>query len=183
LRIPTASQTVGPFFNFGLTTNLELGRMAREGALGQRIRLTILVVDGQAIPAPGDAMVELWQADSQGRYDHPCDCAPGQADAAFCGFGRMETQTDGTCTFETVIPGRVGDQSPHINVTVFARGLLKPLFTRIYFADDPNDPVLSLVPAGRRATLLARAGLLDGDWNFTIRMQGDETNETVFFEL
>lgn len=183
MKIPTASQTVGPFFNFGLTTNSELGRMARDGAGGERIRLTIRVVDGEGTPSPGDAMVELWQADAQGKYDHPCDGNPREADAAFCGFGRMETQSDGSCTFETVIPGRVGNQAPHINVTVFARGLLKPLFTRIYFANDPEDAVLSLVPAQRRHTLLASQGPTAGEWTFTIRLQGDKQTETVFFDI
>jgi protocatechuate 3,4-dioxygenase alpha subunit len=188
--IATASQTVGPFFNFGLTTNPALGCLAREGAQGERIRLSIRVVDGNGDPVPGDAMIEIWQADANGKYDHPEDTQDKIPDPGFLGFGRLETSQDGRCVFETVKPGRVPGpdgalQAPHINVTLFARGLLKQLNTRIYFAGDPaneSDPVLALVPAGRQDTLLAMP-LEDqpGAWRFDIRMQGE--GETVFFEI
>ena len=176
---PSASQTVGPFFNFALTSDPSLGVLAGEG---ERIHLSIRVLDGDATPAPGDAMIELWQADSQGRYAHPNDprgCAPG-----FSGFARLETNLDGTCTFSTIKPGPVADgQAPHINVAVFARGLLKQLHTRIYFSRDERnatDPVLALVPRARRETLIAFE-TQPGQWTIDIRLQGD--GETVFFDL
>ena len=188
--IPTSSQTVGPFFNFGLTTNAQLGVLIREGAGGERISLEFRVTDGDGEPAPGDAMIEIWQADSQGRYAHAADPRRGGADPNFHGFGRLETTPSGTCVFETIRPGRVPGadgslQAPHINVMVFARGLLKQLHTRVYFADDPAnaaDAALALVPEARRSTLLAQP--IDGRpgaWRMSIRLQGDD--ETVFFDL
>ncbi|MBI3207582.1 MAG: protocatechuate 3,4-dioxygenase subunit alpha [Candidatus Solibacter usitatus] len=187
MRIATASQTVGPFFNFGLTANPSLGKMAGDGAQGERIRLSLRVVDGDGIPAPGDAMLELWQADANGKYNHPEDTRPVTADAAFCGFGRLETDGNGTCVFETVKPGGVPQPdgtltAPHINVSIFARGLLKHLVTRVYFSGDPandTDAVLQLVPEERRSTLLAQQE--NGLWHLEIRLQG--ADETVFFEL
>jgi protocatechuate 3,4-dioxygenase alpha subunit len=166
--VPTASQTVGPFFNFALTTNAKLGVLEGEG---ERIRLAFRVVDGDGVPTPGDAMVELWQADTGG-------------------FGRLETDRNGCCTFETIKPGRVAApdgslQAPHINVIVFARGLLKHLYTRLYFEGDPandGDLVLGLIPEQRRATLLARQTEAEPPtWRFDIVLQGD--GETVFFDL
>ncbi len=174
--IPTASQTVGPFFNFGLTNNAALGCLAQHGAAGERIRLSLRIVDGAGDPAPGDAMVELWQADANGHYD--------QQDSAFHGFGRLETQPDGSCVFETVKPGSCGEGcAPHINVVIFARGLLKHLYTRVYFAGDPAndaDAVLALVPEARRGTLMASEAV-PGLWHLDIRLQGE--GETVFFDL
>ena len=183
---PSASQTVGPFFNFGLTTNRSLGHLAGEKAEGQRIRITFRVLDGDGAPTPGDSMIELWQADAQGRYSHPADSRSAQADPNFRGFGRLETDRDGRCTFETIKPGPINSSSaPHINVAVFARGLLKQLHTRVYFEGDPRndaDPVLALVPMKRRATLLAKPipGQTDS-WSMEIRLQGE--NETVFLEV
>jgi protocatechuate 3,4-dioxygenase alpha subunit len=187
---PTASQTTGPFFNFGLTTDPELGKLARDGTLGEPIRLSLRVLDGAGVPTPGDAMVELWQADAEGRYAHPDDPRSTDADPRFHGFGRLETGIDGACVFETVKPGRAPGpdgklQAPHINIAIFARGLLKQLHTRVYFASDPansEDTVLALVPADRRETLLARP--LSGQpntWHLDIRLQGE--SETVFFDV
>ncbi len=181
---PTASQTVGPFFHIGLAGNRCLGILVRDGVQGERIRLSFRVLDGEGVPTPGDCLIEIWQADSAGRYAHPADSECASADPHFRGFGRLETGQDGTCVFETVKPGaRAG--APHVNVAVFARGLLKQLMTRVYFAGDPanaGDPVLALVPADRRDTLLARpvAGR-PGVWHLDIRLQGDR--ETVFFEV
>ena len=180
--IPSGSQTVGPFFNFGLTADPTLGILARDGAAGERIRLEFRVVDGDGAPAPGDAMIELWQADSQGCYT--------ETDPGFRGFGRLETDLDGVCVFDTIKPGRVAGadgklQAPHINVTVFARGLLKHLHSRVYFAGEPanaEDAALALVPEDRRATLLAQpvAGQAN-TWRMEIRLQGE--GETVFFDV
>src|SRR5579872_4846549 len=111
--IPSGSQTVGPFFNFGLTADPRLGILARDGAQGERLRVEFRVLDGDGAPTPCDAMIELWQADAQGQYTH--------ADPNFCGFGRLETNLDGECVFETIKPGRVAGNAPHINVTMFAR--------------------------------------------------------------
>jgi protocatechuate 3,4-dioxygenase alpha subunit len=188
--IPSASQTVGPFFNFGLTTKHALGIMAPDAAEGEHITLAFRVIDGEGQPTPGDSMIELWQADSQGRYQHPVDPRSATADKHFCGFGRLETDANGVCVFETVKPGSVPNrdgsaQAPHINVTLFARGLGKPLRTRVYFAGEAanvHDPVLNLVPAERRETLLAKpvAGQV-GAWAIEIHLQGDA--ETVFFDV
>jgi protocatechuate 3,4-dioxygenase alpha subunit len=182
------SQTIGPFYHFALTDNAALGCLTRPEAQGERIRLRIGLFDGDGLPAP-DGMLELWQADASGRYDHPADTQDRPPDPAFCGFGRLATDCAGGCIFETVYPGRVPDgrggrQAPHINVSVFARGLLDRLCTRIYFADDAalaDDLVLSLVPEERRHTLLARRDPEQPSvWNFTIRLQG--ADETVFFD-
>lgn len=186
-RIPSASQTVGPFFNFALTTNPQLGTLTSAGVPGERIRLEFRVTDGDGEPARGDCIVETWQADPAGHYPHALDSggAPG-----FCGFGRLETDQNGCCAFETVKPGRVAGfddrrQAPHINVIVFARGLLKHLHTRVYFAGEPaniEDPVLALVPEERRATLMAQpVEGAPGSWHFPIRLQGE--GETVFFDV
>ena len=188
--IPSPSQTVGPFFNFGLTTNHALGIMAPDSAAGEHITLIFRVIDGDGTPTPGDSMIELWQADSQGRYQHPLDPRFADADKHFCGFGRLETDPNGVCVFETVKPGRVTNldgsaQAPHINVTLFARGLGKPLRTRVYFAGESanaDDPVLTLIPPPRRDTLLAKpVSGQAGAWAVEIHLQGEA--ETVFFDL
>lgn len=180
--IPTASQTVGPFFNFALTTNPGLGVLAKPGAQGERIKLEFKVTDGEGAATPGDSMIELWQSDSLGRYSG--------GDPNFQGFGRLETSVDGECAFETIKPGGVVGadgrmQAPHINVIVFARGLLKHLYTRVYFAGEPansEDAALNVVPEDRRQTLLAQpvAGQ-PNTWRMEIRLQGER--ETVFFDL
>ena len=183
------SQTVGPFFQFALTANRSLGRMAEAEAIGEHIRLRLTLLDGDGAPIP-DAMVELWQADAGGKYRHPHDTQSGAADPAFCGFGRLGTDDAGACEFETVRPGAVpGEdgamQAAHINVSIFARGLLGRLVTRVYFEGDPaigDDQVLALVPADRRNTLIAlRDPGEPGRWRLDIRLQGEA--ETVFFDL
>jgi protocatechuate 3,4-dioxygenase alpha subunit len=192
-RLPGAacslpSQTVGPFFHFGLAANAVLGCMAGSQARGERISLRFTLLDGDGRPVP-DGMIELWQADAAGRYDHPADTQAAVPDPAFCGFGRLATNAEGQCTFETIRPGRVPDgrggcQAAHILVSVFARGLLCRLCTRVYFAGDPalaDDPVLTLVPAARRQTLIARPSASRGHWDFEIHLQGEQ--ETVFFDL
>jgi protocatechuate 3,4-dioxygenase alpha subunit len=183
----TSSQTVGPFFHFGLADQATLGCLVRADTRGERIRLKIRVFDGDGIPLP-DALVELWQADADGVYVRPDDPKDLLAPQGFCGFGRLPTGGDGSCAFETIRPGQVRDpqgrpQASHINVCLFARGLLRQVYTRIYFEGDPgleSDAVLALVPENRRQTLLARPGD-PGEWVFDVRLQGD--GETVFFDL
>jgi protocatechuate 3,4-dioxygenase alpha subunit len=193
-RPQTPSQTVGPFFAYGLTPeqygypfrSLAGAAVASDEVEGERIRIEGRVLDGAGEPI-SDALLEIWQADAQGRYAHPLD--PRGSNARCKGFGRVGTGTDPECRFifDTVKPGSVdGVQAPHLNVTLFMRGLLVHLFTRIYFSDEEEansrDPVLASVPADRRSTLIARreqtaSGVV---YRFDIRMQGDR--ETVFFD-
>jgi protocatechuate 3,4-dioxygenase alpha subunit len=135
-------------------------------------------------------MVEIWQADAQGKYNHPDDHQETLPDPACRGFGRLGTDESGSCRFETIKPGRVPgtggkDQAPHLNLAVFARGMLKQLYTRVYFAGDASngdDPVLALVPQDRRASLMAQPDpSRPGVWTFEIRLQGER--ETVFFDV
>ena len=190
----TPSQTVGPFFAFGLTpgsknafTTLAGSDLVTEDTVGEVIEITGRVTDGEGAAIP-DAMIELWQADGAGRF-------PGHdkgANTTFKGFGRSETVNDGVFSFRTVKPGAVPGpdgkkQSPHIDVSLFSRGVVRRMFTRIYFegeAANDADPILGLVPPDRRATLIAwRDGAGAGGaprYRFDIRVQGD--NETVFFE-
>lgn len=183
---PTPSQTVGPYLHLGLTDTRSIPRIAGDDVKGERVWLTFRVLDGEGLPVP-DGMIELWQADSQGNYAHEDRRADA---AAFGGFGRLGTAEDGSCTFETIRPGCVpgpGEavQAPHINVSIFGRGILKRLSTRLYFAGEPAnaaDPVLTLVPENRRATLLARPDpARTGNWIFEVRLRG--VGETVFFDV
>ena len=180
----TPSQTVGPFYAFALTQKAELGCLCRDGFQGERIHLRLRVLDGDAAPVT-DGMVEIWQADTQGRYAHPEDPRHEAADPGFCGFGRLSTHDSGVCVFDTVRPGSAGGQASHINVSIFSRGLLNHLCTRVYFAGDAlleTDPVLALVPEDRRHTLIARRDPGDPtQWNLDIHLQGE--NETVFFAV
>jgi len=147
------------------------------------------VLDGDDVPV-NDAMIELWQADSEGRYLHPKAGQAADAVIHCTGFGRLATDELGQCVFETIKPGPVAGpdetlQAPHINVSVFARGLLKRLATRIYFAGDVannGDPILARVPEERRATLMAQPESQDPEhWNFEIHLCGER--ETVFFDI
>lgn len=191
------SQTVGPFFlHCLLREDARRNVLVQPETAGQRIRIEGRVLDGDGEPVP-DALVEIWQADAAGRYHHPADNrANGHpADPAFIGFGRSGMDENGAYWFDTIRPGAVpfdADQpdrmqAPHICIMVFARGLLNSLATRLYFADDPAsdaDPVLALVPAARRETLLARHVSSDGSgavYRFDIILQG--AGETVFFNL
>jgi len=187
----TPSQTVGPYFAYGLTPeqygypfkDLVNGDLTTPDTAGNRIRIEGCVYDGEGNPVP-DAMIEIWQADAQGRYAHPAD--PRSTNATFKGFGRFGTGTDteNRFIFDTVKPGSVdGEQAPHINVIVMMRGLLTHTYTRIYFSDEETanatDPVLNSVEKGRQRTLVAKR---DGSvYRFDIHMQGDD--ETVFFDV
>jgi protocatechuate 3,4-dioxygenase alpha subunit len=200
----TPSQTVGPFFAYGLTPK---GRcewdpngsyswketigadLMTPDATGQKIRIEGRITDGDGLPI-NDAMLEIWQADAQGRYAHPAD-SRARPNTKFKGFGRSATGKDGVYSFDTVKPGPVpgpdgNSQAPHIVFCIFSRGMLRQVYTRLYFADEAAngaDPILGLVPADRRGTLLAHKEMR-GDlpvYRFDIRVQGD--NETVFFDV
>lgn len=190
----TPSQTVGPYFKYGLTPNGEYewndaftNNLVTADTSGARIRVEGTVYDGDGAVIP-DCMLEIWQADAQGRFSDPQD-ARAQPNSSFKGFGRVGTNAGGGYAFDTIKPGSVPDpdgkpQAPHIVLAVFARGMLLHLYTRIYFDDEASnasDPVLALVPADRRATLIARrqAGL--GVYTLDIHLQGD--NETAFFDV
>jgi protocatechuate 3,4-dioxygenase, alpha subunit len=185
--VATGSQTIGPFFHVGPGATDRLGMLAMPDTPGEHIRLRVRVLDGDGAPV-SDSMVEVWQADAEGRYSSPPP-TPDAAPPAFTGFGRLGTSEDGWCTFETIRPGKVAAgsgarQAAHINVCVFARGLPRHLYTRIYFEGDvdlEHDPLLSLVTGDRRGTLVARRPADPATWEFIVRLQGD--NETVFFDL
>ena len=190
--VPTASQTVGPFFRFGLERK-ELRDLTRNGASGTKIRIEGKVLDGDGAPVR-EALLEIWQANEAGRYAHPEDTQDKPIDSHFVGFGRCCTEDDGSYSFITVRPGQVPGrgnalQAPHIALSVFARGMLKREVTRIYFADEQKaneiDPVLSRIEDLRvRETLLARpeAGKADMPvYRFDIRLQGE--GETAFFDI
>ncbi|MCT2588087.1 protocatechuate 3,4-dioxygenase subunit alpha [Actinophytocola gossypii] len=178
----TPSQTVGPFFSHALTW-LDGPDVVAEDAPGA-IWLRGRVFDGAGEPVP-DALIESWQADPDGRFDHPDD--PRGAVPGFRGYGRSATDDDGRWGIRTLLPGRVPGvdgrlQAPHVDLSVFARGLLDRVVTRVYFADQPSnsdDAVLSALPADRRSTLIAPRSA-DG-YTFDIRLQGER--ETVFFSL
>jgi protocatechuate 3,4-dioxygenase, alpha subunit len=198
----TPWQTVGPFFHYGLpwkggadlTGMSELGARpelfppdhyllrtpsSRGPVEGVAIEIFGRVLDGDGAAVP-DALVEIWQANSRGHYYTP---GAGQN---FIGFGRAATLNDGSYRFRTILPGRVPGpgnslQASHIAVGVLARGLLKRLVTRLYFADGEgleSDPILELVPPARRDTLMARKD--SGGYRFDIVLQG--AGETVFFD-
>jgi len=196
----TPSQTVGPFYAYGLTPK---GRakwdpdgtyswketvgdnLVTADVVGDRIRIEGGIYDGDGMPIP-DAMLEIWQADGQGRYSNE----PGSrnlSNAAFKGFGRSACDKDGVFSFDTVKPGQVAGpngtkQAPHVVFCIFGRGMLRQVYTRMYFdgeAANATDPILNLVPADRRDTLMAKQN--GNVWRFDIHMQGDK--ETVFFDV
>jgi protocatechuate 3,4-dioxygenase alpha subunit len=184
----TPSQTVGPYFAYGLApqqygydwVSVAGPDMADETTQGERIVLEGQVIDGAGQPVT-DAMIEIWQADGTGAY-----ATEAARNTRFTGFGRMGTGTlgEGAFRFSTIRPGAPSAaEAPHINVIVTMRGLLMHLFTRVYFDGDAQnaaDPVFAAAPPERRHTLLARQ-TAPGIWRFDIRMQGDA--ETVFFDL
>ena len=192
------SQTVGPYFAYGLSPaqygyphqSVVTPHLASEETEGERIRLIGQVFDGEG-ETINDAMIEIWQANAHGRYRHPADDRrDNRLDPGFSGFGRSGTGTDPRhrFIFDTVKPGLIGDgQAPHLNMIVMMRGLLVHLFTRVYFDDETEanaqDPVLLLVPATRRRTLIAsREPAASGSvYRFDIHMQGP--GETVFFDI
>jgi protocatechuate 3,4-dioxygenase alpha subunit len=200
----TPSQTVGPFFAYGLAPK---GRcqwdpngsyawketigdnLITPDVTGQKIRIEGRITDGDGAPI-NDAMIEIWQADSQGRYAHARGEKP-RPNAKFTGFGRSATDKDGIYSFDTVKPGAVPGpngkpQAPHVVVCIFSRGMLRQIYTRLYFSDEAAngaDAILNVVPADRRGTLIAHKepGGAVPLYRFDIRVQGD--NETVFFDI
>ena len=190
--IPSPSQTVGPFFHIALDRPA-WSDLTADGATGEKIYIEGRVLDGNRAPV-ADALLEIWQANAVGRYDHPEDTQDKPLDPKFRGFGRASTGADGSYRFTTIRPGPVPGrgntmQAPHINLTVFARGLLNRLVTRIYFADEPSnatDPVLSAIedPMARRTLLAERKGggaKHPVAYAFDIVLQGD--GETAFFDI
>jgi protocatechuate 3,4-dioxygenase, alpha subunit len=174
----TPSQTIGPFLSIGLPWP-DGPDVVPEGTLNE-VRISGRVFDGAGEPVP-DAMVETWQADPDGRFDHPDD--PRGPVPGWRGFGRCPTDDDGGYAIRTVLPGALPGEAPHLDVSVFARGLLHRVVTRIYFPEHAGahaaDPVLASIPEHRRHTLVAHAS--DGGYLFDIRLQGAE--ETVFFDV
>ena len=183
LLTQTGSQTVGPFFHYGLIFGGE-NILVNENTKGQRILIEGTVFDGDGVPIP-DAMVEIWQPDAQGFFNHPADPNQAQADGNFRGFGRADTVNDGRYSFKTVKPGALTrGAAPFVNVRIFSRGMLIHAVTRIYFGDESataSDPLLASIAAERCATLIANREEF-GDlpcYRFDIHLQG--AGETVFF--
>ena len=200
----TPSQTVGPFFAYGLTPK---GRahwdpngtyswketvsdnLITPDVTGDKIHVEGQIRDGDGVPI-ADAMIEIWQADAQGRYANPRDNR-ALPNAKFKGFGRSATNKEGVFGFDTIKPGAVPGpggkpQAPHIVFCIFSRGMLRQIYTRMYFPDEAAnaaDPVLNVVPTDRRKTLIATKQSRDGQtvYRFDIRVQGE--NETVFFDI
>ena len=202
-EIITPSQTVGPFFAYGLTPK---GRaqwdpngtyawketigdnLITPDASGEKIHIEGCITDGDGKPI-NDAMIEIWQADAQGRYANPRDNR-ALPNTQFKGFGRSATNKDGVYGFDTIKPGAVPGpggkpQAPHIVFCIFSRGMLRQVYTRLYFSDEAAntaDPILALVPAERRDTLVAKPDPKSPNvWRFDIRVQGG-ADETVFFD-
>jgi protocatechuate 3,4-dioxygenase alpha subunit len=187
------SQTVGPYFALGLLRDGDkviTTVLVSEKTEGERIRIEGWVLDADGRPIE-DAMIEIWQANSHGRYNHPLDEQDKPLDPDFRGHGRASTDIKGNYRFETIKPGSVPGpddrtQAPHINVIVFARGMLSHAFTRIYFEDEAanqDDPVLtSIVDPAHRNTLVARREVTEGAviYRFDIQFQGE--HETAFFD-
>ena len=181
----TAAQTVGPFVSIGFE-KASVPDVAPAGVTGERVVITGKILDGDGQPVT-DAVIETWQANSYGKYAHPDDTQEKLLEDNFKGFGRVLTDAQGGFRLATIKPGKVAgpdgkEQAPHVTVVIFMRGLLKHLMTRIYFPDEAAnaaDPVLSLVPAARRATLIA-SRVADGTLQWNVHLQG--SHETVFFD-
>ena len=199
----TAAQTAGPYLHIGLypsAAGLNVRTQERPNVLvtaataGERIRVEGRVIDGGGAPVR-DALVEIWQANAHGRYNHPADSQDKPLDAGFRGLGRAVADFGtGQWWFETIKPGRVPGRhghkamAPHISLWIVARGINIGLNTRLYFGDEAGanaeDPVLRLIePPERRRTLIAAREERGGEvvYRFDIHLQGD--HETVFFDV
>jgi protocatechuate 3,4-dioxygenase alpha subunit len=182
----TPSQTVGPFLHLVLAWP-DGGDSVPAGTAGQAW-VSGALLDGAGVPV-SDGLIETWQADPDGRYDHPDDPrGPGRRPLGFRGFGRSPTDGSGRWRVRIVKPGATvgvdgATEAPHLDVSVFARGLLSRLVTRIYFADEEGantaDPLLASLPPDRRATLIAAC--TDDGYHFDIHLQGEK--ETVFLDV
>lgn len=191
------SQTAGPYVHIGLTPNFcgiggvyasDLGAsMVNDKTSGERINLHIRVLDGTGTPLK-DALIEIWQADSEGLYNSPAELR-GAADPNFLGWGRCPTDMEtGLCVFETIKPGRVPFRdgrlmAPHVTLWIVARGINIGLQTRLYFSDEEKanaeDPILARIEHRIRVpTLIAERK--DGAYVFDVHLQGEK--ETVFFD-
>jgi protocatechuate 3,4-dioxygenase, alpha subunit len=186
---PTPWSTVGPYFSVCVDEDLCVPKIAAPGVKGERVKLIFKVFD-RAGACVADTLIEIWQANADGKYNHPADRQAKSIEEAFRGFGRQVTGLDGACEFETIKPGRVPGphgalQAPHLEVGVFTRGVLKRLATRIYFAGDAANnecPVLALVPKTRRTTLIAQPVANEpGTWRYEIHLSGPK--ETAFFDV
>ena len=188
---PTPSQTAGLFYALALLREEAVRNiLTQPETVGERIRMKGRILDGDGMPVP-DVLVEIWQANAHGRYNHPADVGPAPLDPSFTGFGRSATAEDGSYWFETIKPGPVPFdaelwQSPHICITLFVGGSPNRLVTRLYFEDErtnASDPVLQCVPEDRRSTLLARRQREGAVvvYRFDIVLQG--AGETAFFYL
>jgi len=198
----TASQTAGPYVHIGLIPQMagfdifqkSFGNvLAGPNTKGERITLKGCVLDGTGTPLR-DVLLEIWQANAAGRYNHPADRSAGAIDEDFRGWGRAGSDfASGLITFETIKPGTTKDKAgrpcaPHVNVFIVARGINIGLNTRLYFSDEQAanaaDPVLNLIEQpSRRSTLIAKRSV-HGDktiYSFTINLQGPQ--ETVFFDV
>jgi protocatechuate 3,4-dioxygenase alpha subunit len=188
-RGATPPQTIGPFFEPSLLRPDAIRNVVvMPETAGEHIRIEGRVIDGEGMPVP-DALVELWQADSFGRYNHVADPRGTLPNPTFLGFGRSGTDAEGCFWFETIKPGPVPShqgeiQAPHISLTIFARGLLDHVATRLYFADEASnseDPVLLLVPEVRRSTLIAERSDTDRGTTYRLDVVLQGADETAFF--
>jgi protocatechuate 3,4-dioxygenase alpha subunit len=189
MSIPaTTWQTVGPFFQIGLE-RLYNQDIAGEGVAGSRIRICGRVLDSEFKPVP-DAVLEIWQANSHGKYDHPDDHQDKPLEPGFRGFGRVPTDDNGVFAFSTILPGSVPgpgntNQAPHLVITLLMRGILRNLVTRAYFSGHPlngDDPILKCVPPERRTTLMLKPSPNDASlYTWDLQVQGE--GETVFFDF
>ena len=194
MNVPaTASQTVGPFFHLGLD-KLCVADLAGTAAIGEKFSIRGRVLDGDG-KAVNDALIEIWQANAAGRYNHSADRQDKPIDDDFRGWGRSGCDFEtGRYCFRTIKPGQVVGRNghrpmaPHINLWIVARGINFGLSTRMYFADEDAanaaDPVLNIIePASRRKTLMGQRQLRDQEvvYNFDIYLQGER--ETVFFDI
>lgn len=183
----TPFNTVGPFFKLLVRDRPEgTDCLVTEATKGERITIAGRIIAGDGMPID-DGLVEVWQADAAGHFHHPDDPNRSKADPAFSGFGRAATASDGAFSFQTIRPGAVPGpdgrtQAPHVLLSAMARGVMSRCWTRIYFEGEPlneSDPILQLVPAERRNTLIARLRA-NGEYEFNVVLQGEK--ETVFFE-
>jgi protocatechuate 3,4-dioxygenase alpha subunit len=192
-HIPTSEHTIGPFFphTFFRAADNDLTRVAEDAAptrRGETILLRGVVTREGGVPCL-NLVLEAWQADAGGHFDHPLDPARHLADPDFLGWGRAWTDAEGRYEFRTVMPGGYEARAPHINLGVMGAGLMRRAVTTVYFPDHAAaheaDSVLALVPVARRARLVARP---DGEqeglrvFRFDIRLRGSAEEETPFFE-